>query len=412
VTLVCSLLSFFIGVFFFDGRVNSNSLGSIEGTGENYVDEINLVDLIFDKYSLYDINGDLLLDEMLRAYAFASGDGYAAYYTEEELEMLHKADMSQFVGMGVSIEISEEPYGFLVIDVYDNTPAFLAGVLPGDVIVAVGADKSPVKTVGYVAAREKLIGTVGTVLHFTVQRGTEMIDITLTCTEFVAQSVRYRVSAEDPTVGIVGIRAFNLDTPKAFCNAMDALIAAGCNSFVFDMRDNPGGEVKSVVAVLSTFLKEGDLVYSTVSKSGDVRNCYLDPVNYTENYIDCSIKKEQIGKYREYKKVILTDGGTASAAELFTAVLLDYELADAVGTKTRGKGILQTLFTLDRWGYGGAVKLTTGYYNPPKSANYHDVGITPTQTVEPSASIAGKHVWLWSESEDNQLQAAITRLST
>lgn len=408
--LVCSILMFSLGASFMQARQNANPLGSIEGTGENYFDEIALIDQIFDAYSLYDINGDLLLDEMLRGYAAASGDAYAAYYNAEELAALLDQSNSQAVGMGVTIRTNEDPFGFLILDVYDNSPAAKAGVLPGDVIVAVGEGKELVSDIGFLAAQAKLAGTAGTTLHFRVLRGSEEIDFSVVSAAFVAQTVRYRVSETDKTVGIVSIRAFHTDTPVAFYAAMDALIGAGCTSFIYDVRDNPGGDVKSVMAVLSTFLQKGDLVYSTVTKNGTKQEYYLETAEYTDDYASCSIKEEQIGKYRNYKKVILTDGGSASAAELFTAVLLDYGQASAVGTKTFGKGILQTIVMLERWGYDGAIKLTTGYYNPPKSANYHDVGITPTVTVERDASLGNKHVWLLEESEDNQLQAALSHV--
>lgn len=410
VTLIFSSLMFSLGVLFMRSRQNVNPLGSIEGTGENYLDEISLLDQIFDAYSLYDINGDLLLDEMLRAYVAASGDKYAKYYTAEELAAHFNQNNSKAVGIGVNIDLSKEPYGFLILDVYDNSPAAQAGVLPGDVIVAVGEEKELVFDIGFLAAQAKIEGHEGTTLHFRVSRGGEEIDFSVVSAAFTAQTVRYRVSETDKTVGIISLRGFHIDTPVAFFNAMEALIGAGCTSFVFDVRDNPGGDVKSVMAVLSTFLEKGDLVYRTVKKDGTKQDYYLKPVVYTDEYAPCSIKEEQIGKYRNYKKVILTDGNTASAAELFTAVLLDYGQASAIGTKTYGKGILQTLISLERWGYGGAVKLTTGYYDPPKSANYHEIGVTPTVTVERDAALGSKHPWHLSEAEDNQLQAALSHI--
>ena len=408
--LVCTVLAVSVVGMLANAIVNPNPLGSIEGTGENYFNEIALLDQIFDVYSLYDINGDLLLDEMLRAYVAASGDEYAKYYTAKELAAHVDEKNGNTVGMGVNIGVSKEPYGFLILDVYDDSPAAQAGVLPGDVIVAVGEEKERVFDIGFFAAQAKIDGPAGTTLHFRVSRAGEEIDFSVVSAAFTVQTVRYRVSDTDKTVGIVSLRGFHVDTPVSFCNAMDALIGAGCTSFVFDVRDNPGGDMKSVKAVLSTFLQKDDLIYSTVTKNGSKQEYYLEPIEYTDEYAPCSIKEEQIGKYRNYKKVILTDGGTASAAELFTSTLLDYGQAIAVGTKTYGKGILQTLISLERWGCDGAVKLTTGYYNPPKSANYHNVGITPTDTVERDAALGNKHPWHLSEAEDNQLRAALSHI--
>ena len=114
--------------------------------------------------------------------------------------------------------------------------------------------------------------------------------------------------------------------------------------------------------------------------------------------------------YRQYKMAVLTNGNTASAAELFTAALRDYELATIVGTTTFGKGIYQNIIPLERWGYEGALRLTTGYYSSPSGENYHEKGITPHIVEELTES--GKSIYLLTESEDNQLQKAITAIQT
>ena len=114
--------------------------------------------------------------------------------------------------------------------------------------------------------------------------------------------------------------------------------------------------------------------------------------------------------YRGYPLAVLTNGRTASAAELFTAALRDYELATVVGETTYGKGVLQGVYTLAPWGYEGAVKLTTGYYNPPCGINYDGVGIVPHVAVSLSEAAAKKSIYLLSEQEDDQRLRAIDLL--
>jgi carboxyl-terminal processing protease len=119
------------------------------------------------------------------------------------------------------------------------------------------------------------------------------------------------------------------------------------------------------------------------------------------------VAKEEIGMYRGYPLAVLTNGYTASAGELFTAALSEYELATIVGTNTYGKGVIQTIFDLSQMGYSGGLKLTIGYYAPPSGTHYDKVGIAPDIEVALDASLAGKNLYLVEEQEDNQLLAAI-----
>ena len=119
------------------------------------------------------------------------------------------------------------------------------------------------------------------------------------------------------------------------------------------------------------------------------------------------IKKEDIGKYRGYPMAVLASGSTASAAELFTACLKDYQLATVVGKTTFGKGIMQSIIPLANYGYEGGVRMTVAYYNSPLSDNYQDIGITPDIDIDLDPALANKNVYKITDAEDNQLQRAI-----
>ena len=116
--------------------------------------------------------------------------------------------------------------------------------------------------------------------------------------------------------------------------------------------------------------------------------------------------------YRGFPMVVLTNKGTASAAELFTAALKDYKLATVIGKTTRGKGVLQNIYHLKSWGYAGAVKLTVGYYSPPSGVNYDGVGILPDMEVALSEQASQVNLSLLPEADDSQLLAAINSLAT
>ena len=145
--------------------------------------------------------------------------------------------------------------------------------------------------------------------------------------------------------------------------------------------------------------------------AGGVSYVYAQAATYQNDYQYCSIDAADIGKYKDYPKAVVTNGSSASAAELFTAVLRDYELATLVGETTYGKGILQTVVGLDQWGYSGGLRLTTGYYDPPKGENYHEKGIEPQIKVELTLA-EGESPYLLPEARDTQLLAAIAALSS
>ena len=230
---------------------------------------------------------------------------------------------------------------------------------------------------------------------------------------FTSESVTYRVCATEPKVGIVKIIQFDLTTPGQFCTAMDSLIASGVEYFVFDVRYNGGGDLASITAVLSYMLEQNDVLIKTRDRSGSEVITKVDEVKYafTSPYAACNVSKSEIGKYRDKvkgKSAVLTNGSTASAAELFTCALMDYEISEIVGTTTYGKGSMQSIFSLAYYGYDGAVKMTTKMYFPPISDGYDGIGIKPDLEIELDEALKNKNIYKITDEEDNQLQAAIS----
>jgi carboxyl-terminal processing protease len=304
-----------------------------------------------------------------------------------------------------------------IITVMPNSPAEKAGVLPGDRVmyVGVGEDKILVQESGYTEAVNSLRGEKGTEAKFTVFRpqkdgSFEEIPFQIVRDEYEVQSVEYKISETDSTVGIVRILQFAQKTPQQFSEAMDDLIARGITKFVFDVRNNPGGDLKSINAILSYFLNEGDKILSTEDRAGNTEEYRVGAVSYTGDYEPCSVSKTDIGKYRGCQATVLTNGNTASAAELFTATMRDYTLATIVGETTYGKGSMQSIYPLYYWGYEGAVKLTTKHYFPPCGEGYDGVGITPDVVVSLSEEAANINIYKLAEADDDQLQAALALL--
>lgn len=381
-------------------------------TADNKYEKLDVLDQLFRDKTLFELDDEALMDAILKGYIEGTGDKYAEYFTEEEYELYTSENRGELVGMGISV-IENADRGLVeIINVFPDSPALEAGLMPGDFIVYVGfgENKTSVFEVGYTHALEIMKGVEGSIAEITVERDGEEIDFSITRKKITTYSVSFRVCETDESVGIVKITSFDLTTPKQFSEAVDALLAGGCDKFVFDVRYNPGGDLRSIKKVLAYFLSEGDIFIRTSDRNGNTKSQMIEPVEYTTTYSDYNITKEDIGKYRDLKFAVLVNGSTASAAELFTSALMDYGLSVTVGTNTYGKGTMQTTFSLAGYGYKGALKLTTQYYYPPFSDSYDGTGITPDCEVELDEALADKNIYKITDEEDNQLLAAIEEL--
>ncbi len=409
--LIASLLSFFLSSVFLNA--GKTPLGNDSTVSEDNLGKIKLVDYIFSKYSTYDINGNLQVDSMLRAYVTATGDRYAAYYNAEEYAELVREESGQSAGIGVRVAVDGDNKEITVTYVMKNSPAELAGVRAGDRIIAVGAgeEKTSVADIGANEAVARLRGEIGTTAEFSVMRGDDEIPFSILRAEFTAITVIGRVSEANAAVGIVEITEFGVNTPAQFKSEMQKLMNAGCDRFIFDLRDNPGGELRSITAVLSYFMNENDTIVSTVTADGETTTYKANPVTYRDIYAPCSVDKTEIGMYRAFPKVTLTNENTASAAELFTAALRDYDLSTQVGKTTFGKGVFQNVVPLESWGYSGALRLTVGKYNPPSGENFDGVGVIPAEGCVVELP-EGANFHALDEAQDAQLQKAIQVILT
>lgn len=381
-------------------------------SGEEKYEKLDLIDQLFRAYTIFELDEEALMDAVLKGYIEGTGDKYAEYFTEEEYELFTSENRGELVGIGISIIHNADRGLVEIINVFPDSPALEAGLMPGDLItyIGTGENRQSVYELGYTNATEIMRGEAGSVAEITVERDGEELEFSITRKKITAYSVLSHVCSTDESVGIVKITGFDLTTPEQFSAAVDGLLSKGCDKFVFDVRYNPGGDLRSIRAVLSYFLNEGDVFIRTSDKSGKTESQIIEPVEYPDSYSDYNITKEDIGKYRELNFAVLTNGSTASAAELFTSALMDHGLSVTVGTNTYGKGTMQTTYSLARYGYSGALKLTTQYYYPPFSDSYDGKGITPDRVVELDEALAEKNIYKITDEEDNQLLAAIEEL--
>ena len=430
VTLVITmLLTALVSTAYWNGKGLGGLLGG-NSSDELVINDstLSLVDQLIRDYAYDGVDQEAMMDAVIKAYVAATGDIYAEYYTKEEFDALTQESQGKMEGIGVSV-INGSYEGMTAIKlimVYPGSPAEAAGLKPGDLIVALKYQdelQSVDALGGYTMAVNHLRGAAGTKAEFLVMRpsgsGYEQIEFSITRAAFEAVSVTGKVSESDPNVGIVTIIQFDLPTPEQFEATVDGLIAKGCTKFVFDVRNNPGGDLESIKAIQSYFLSEGDLLVSTKDKHGNEKKEYVKAVRHTSPaYSVCDVTEDEIGKYGDLTFCVLTNGNTASAAELFTATMRDYKLGTIVGETTYGKGCMQSIYDLSRTGpyyklYGieGGLKLTTQMYFPACGESYHDIGIAPHVEVKLPAEVMEQYtMYDLPEELDTQLQAALEQM--
>lgn len=347
------------------------------------------VDYIYRNYYIGDLDDEELLDMITAGYVAGTGDDYAAYYNADDFASFMTDMEGEMAGIGINVIYNTDYKVIEVINVLPDSPALAAGVQAGDLIITVGEEKESVQELGYNAAVSKLQGIIDTEAVFTVARGenySEQVDFRIMRAKVNTQSVTYHVYALDETIGVIKITEFDSTTPEQFVTAVEDLTGnLGCDKLIIDLRYNPGGELSSIVTTLDYIVPEGPII-----RIFDADGNQVD--EYTSEPTELNVPM-----------AVVVNGSTASAAELFTSTVRDYDKATIVGTTTYGKGCMQTTVPLSD---GGAVSVTYRMYNPPFSDNYHGIGIVPDIEVELDESLAGKNIYKITDEEDNQLAAA------
>lgn len=342
--------------------------------------KLDLVSQIVENKYVKDIDSKQLEDGIITGYIYGLGDRHSHYLTKEAFSEEQKNNAGKFQGIGVNATKDESGY-IKIYNVFKNSPAERAGIKNGDIIVKVEGED--VFKLGYDVAVNKLLGEVGTVAKFTVQRNkTELIDCEVVREEFKIETVEYHMM--DNNVGFIRISQFINNTDKDFKNAIKDLKSKGAQKLIFDLRYNPGGSLDVITNVLDYLLPEGNIV--TIKDKNGKEKVYKSDANCVD-----------------MPMVVLVNGSSASAAELFTAALRDYKKATIIGTKTYGKGTAQETIPL---GDGTALVLTVDMYMPPNGVNYDGIGITPDIAVTPENE-SQINFYNMEEVNDIQLQKAL-----
>jgi|GEM_PF-939128 len=313
------------------------------------------------------------------AAATGLGEDYTTYYTAEEFASVMESSSGKYSGIGAYVSQNMSTGIITIVKPFDDAPAAEAGILKDDILYAVEGEEVTGEDLNMVVA--KLKGEEGTTVNVTIYRAAEdrYIDVAVKRAVVNVPTVTYKMLEDQ--IGYIQISEFEEVTAEQFAAAVDDLESQGMKSLIFDLRDNGGGLLDSVCDILDRVLPKELLVY-TEDKNG----------NREEEWAK---DDDRI----EVPMVVLVNGNTASASEIFTGALKDYDEAEIIGTTTFGKGIVQSIVPLFD---GSAVKLTSAKYYTPSGVCIHGTGIEPDQVVEYDKELE----------EDNQLQAAINYLNS
>ena len=343
--------------------------------------KLTLIDQVIDKYYLYEdeIDEEKLEEMIYLGYMAGLEEAYTTYYTAEEFKDVMESSSGTYSGIGAYVSQNINTGIITIVNPFEGAPAANAGVKKEDILFAVEGEEVTGMDLNMVVA--KLKGEEGTKVKVTIYRSSEDEYIDLEIIRAVVNVPTVTHKMLENNIGYIQLTEFDTVTVEQFNLAVEELVAMGADRFIFDLRDNGGGLLSSVCDILDTILPKGLLVYTEDKNGNREEEWATDP--------ECL----------DVPMVVLVNGHSASASEIFTGALKDYDKAEIIGTKTYGKGIVQSIIPLQD---GSAVKLTVSEYFTPDGVAIHGIGIEPDIVVEYDAE----------SEEDNQLQAAIDYLST
>lgn len=338
-------------------------------------------------YYYEDIDAEELTNGLYKGLFEGLGDPYSVYYTKEEYDSMMASTSGTYCGIGAVLSQDMKTMQVTVLHVYKDTPADKAGLKDGDTILKV--DDIEATSMELSELVTNIRGDKGTKVHLEVYREGEKdkLEYDIERDKVEVPTVEYEMLENN--VGYIQITEFAEPTEAQFMEAVNALQAQGMQAMIVDLRDNPGGYLSAVTEILDDILPEGTTVY-TEDKYGKRQNYTSDD----EHRI-------------EIPMAVLINENSASAAEIFAGAIKDYDYGTLIGTKSFGKGIVQTVKQLKD---GSAIKLTTAKYYTPNGNYIHEVGIEPD--VELEYEYTGDTNEDYDKSQDNQIQKALEILES
>ena len=310
-----------------------------------------LIDLVYVGES----DPDAMEDAAAAAMVNSLGDKWSYYMTAEDYSSYIEQMNNSYVGVGMTVQVNEEGY-VTILRVEEGSPAKEAGILAGDTLIAV--DGADILGWDINETKNKVRGEAGTFVSLTLQRDGQTLVL-----DVERRMVSIQVASSqmlEGNVGLVTITNFDSRCAEETISAIEALLEQGATALIFDVRNNPGGYKDELVKLLDYLLPEG-VLFRSVMYDG------------TEE-----VDKSDADSL-DIPMAVLANGNSYSAAEFFTAALMEYDKATFVGQPTTGKGRFQVTYRLAD---GSALNISIGTYTTPNGVDLTDVGLTPDVLVE------------------------------
>lgn len=332
---------------------------SRENTSENTSGKLGTLKKLIDQAYMGDVQEEELREGIYKGFIGGLEDPYSVYYDEDETRAMIEATEGEYDGIGAVLSQDINTGIVTLVQIYEGSPAMEAGLKDNDILYKVEDLEVTGKDLSEVVTHIK--GNKGTKVRLTVYRGEDHEEITVTAVRntIQAQTVAHRMV--DDGIGYIAVSEFDLVTYDQYKQALEELESQGMRSLVVDLRNNPGGNYDTVCDILDLMLPKGLIVY-TKDKAG----------NKDEKFSD---DEHQF----ELPLVVMMNGNSASASEIYVGAIQDYGIGTIVGTQSYGKGVVQQIFDLKD---GTSVKLTIAEYFTAKGRNIHGKGITPDVEVE------------------------------
>lgn len=333
-----------------------------------------------------ELDSETLVQGAIDGMLESVGDPYTFYYTPEDLAKMYEDHNGLYCGVGMLVS-SDKQGRLVVLRVFKNSPAQAAGLLPGDVILSADGEAVSAETTEAMnMATARIKGEAGTYVTLSLLRREQTLELKIERNSVSVNRVEYQIL--DGNVGYLVLYEFFGDAVSGVREALNAFKEAGVRGVIFDVRSNTGGQLDICLDICDMVLPEGLIVY-TEDRNGRRENYYSD------------------AEHCEIPMVVLVNEMSASASEIFAAAIQDYGVAKIVGTKTFGKGIVQTQYEFPSDGAG--MQLTTSRYFTPKGRSIHGEGVTPDVVVEMNDTYDAS-IYAPDMNNDNQLKTAYDEL--
>lgn len=355
-------------------------------TGKNYLAVTKDLKKVVDTYyaivdNYYgELDRDKLIDGAVEGMISSVGDTFTSYSDTDSTSSFDETINGSYEGIGCTVATLENGT-ISVIDMFEDSPSYKAGLKVGDIILKVDGESYEGKNSNDISNYIKNSGKSKIVL--TVKRDNEEKDISINLSKVEIPHVSGKVIEQDSKkIGYIKISLFASNSYKQFKNKLDELEKSNIDDLIIDVRDNSGGYLSSVTDICNLFLDKGKVIYQLEDSKGKVK------------------KKDTTKEKRKYDIVVLINDGSASASEILASAIKESYGGDIVGTNSYGKGtVQQTKKLLD----GSMIKYTTQKWLTPDGNSINEVGVTPTKVVELNEEYLNNPT----TENDNQLQEAI-----